>query len=65
MTKFRARTTRAGLPLDESPGDEHPRAIPLTATDGNGTGPAYACPILDPLWSDEQIQHALQGLAAQ
>lgn len=25
------------------------------------TGPAYSCPFLDPLWSEEQIQKALAG----
>lgn len=27
------------------------------------TGPAYLCPLLDPLWDDDQVQAALQGLA--
>jgi hypothetical protein len=32
--------------------------------DGNeGAGPAYRCPILDPLWPDDRFQEALAGLS--
>ena len=42
----------------------HPQAAAFLATGGGGAGPAYTCPILDPLWDDVQIQAALQSLPA-
>lgn len=41
---------------------QHQDATTFLAGGGGGTGPAYACPILDPLWDDDRIQAALLGL---
>lgn len=40
----------------------HPQGAAFLADGGGGAGPAYSCPILDPLWGDDQIQAALQAL---
>ena len=45
------------------PEEHHEAAKPFLATGNHGNGPAYACPILDPLWDDDQIQKALAELA--
>jgi hypothetical protein len=41
------------------PEELHNAAEEFFATGGDGNGPQYHCPILDPLWSDDQIQAAL------
>ncbi len=45
------------------PEEHHEAAVSFLAMGGNGNGPAYACPILDPLWDDDQIQTVLAELA--
>lgn len=41
---------------------QHPQAATFLQGGGNGAGPAYTCPILDPLWDDDTIQTALRAL---
>ena len=40
----------------------HAQASAFMTTGGDGSGPVYACPILDPLWDDAKVQLALKGL---
>jgi len=44
------------------PEDLHVAAKAFLIDGGGGAGPAYTCPILDPLWNDEQIQAVLSTL---
>ena len=41
---------------------QHPQAAAFLQDGGGGAGPAYLCPILDPLWDDDKIQEALKAL---
>jgi hypothetical protein len=47
------------------PAELHAEAKAFLESGGGGAGPAYHCPILDPLSSDEQIQQALGSLPPQ
>lgn len=42
------------------PEEQHAAARAFLADGGGGTGPAYVCPLLDPLWQDERIQDSLR-----
>jgi hypothetical protein len=44
------------------PAHQHAEATAFLADGGGGAGPAYLCPILDPLWNDDQIQATLKHL---
>ena len=44
------------------PEELHPAAATFLGGGGGGAGPAYVCPLLDPLWTDDQIQAALTTL---
>jgi hypothetical protein len=41
---------------------QHAQAAAFLHSGGHGAGPAYVCPILDPLWDDDKIQDALKQL---
>ena len=41
----------------------HSAAAEFLSSGGGGAGPSYHCPILDPLWTDSQVQAALHNLA--
>lgn len=42
------------------PGEQHDDARAFLVDGGRGAGPAYNCPLLDPLWTDEQLQEVLR-----
>lgn len=44
------------------PDEFHNAARAFLANGGDGAGPAYRCPILDPRWDDEQVQATLAAL---
>ena len=43
--------------------DEHERAKRFFETGGDGAGPAYSCPVLDPLWDAEKLAEELGAVS--